>query len=260
MIIWGRRESRKRKGYAAGYCVCCRIPVVHAVREVREVTHLYYVPIHYKRLVYEAICRECSMIRLFSLDSYDRFVKRPDFEEAISHRTTPDIEDAILESEQYQDTLAQSPIASPMRIDDLVMVFKSLEYMSEYIARRSSSQSITALVQLGLIVSCVGAVFALTGNAGGAFSWIWYISAIVMAIACIYRMTISANKSRVASIEPLLVRAFAPLEPTVDEIRYACDRCHNVAYIKQINPQELIDAIDLYCYSDLITPSSTRPH
>ena len=251
LLIWGKRETRKRMGYAAGYCMCCRSPVLYYVRELREVTHLYYVPLGTKRLAYEGICSDCSSIQVFSLDSFGAFVKESDFERAIEFRTTPGIEESLVRSEYYQEALLKEPVGSPMRIDDFVHVLRSMEYMSEYILRRSSSQSITALVQLGMLVSFISAVFAAAGYAGGIYVWMWYVSVVVMVTLCVYRMAVSSHKNRVASVEPLLVRSFAPLEPTVDEIRMGCERCVGVSYAKRINPQKLVDAIDMYNYGDL---------
>lgn len=210
--------------------------------------------------MYEAVCSECKHMTAFSLDSFQRFIKSPDFEVALEHETTPGLENWLMDREQYEASLLEMPTESPGRVNEIVYVIDRMRYMSEYHLKRSSSQSLTALVQLGLIISLIGSSFALAGYAGGIFAGLWYLSAISMIAACIYRMTTAAKNSQAAVIEPLLVRSFAELNPSLAEIQLACERLNELSVSRVIRPQRILDQIDLYNQRDMsITPSSARP-
>jgi hypothetical protein len=196
----------------------------------------------------------------FSLDAFQRFIKTPDFEAALEYETTPGLENWLMDREQYEASLVEMPTGSPGRINEFVYVIDRMQYMSEYHLRRSSSQSLTALVQLGLVISLVGSSFALAGYAGGIFAWLWYLSAISMVAACIYRMTAAAKNSQAAVIEPLLVRSFAELKPSRAELQLACERLSELSVSRLIRPQRLLDEIDRYNQQDMsIRPSSAHP-
>ncbi len=244
LLIFGKRTKRRKKGYVALYCSCCRMPTAAHATCISEIAHIYYISVgNGKSLFYETKCSICGLLKSISLNSFQDFIDEPDIDQALLKNTTYGLSSNLNRFDEYEQYILSDEASREDRLADIRNVIDGLSYMAEVQSESSNSESITALVQLGMIISGIGVVFAFAGYAGGIYAYMWYALAVFFVALVAYRMVVTSKRTKFRCIFKLLVLGLKPLNPTLDELEQTVSQMHDHPLRKVVKPRKLFEAL-----------------
>jgi hypothetical protein len=220
IIVWGTRIDRRRLGFVADFCAICRDARPFVAVDVRRVSHLYYVPLGSGQPVLcELTCAECGTIRAVNPGRFTRFERGPCGSiEELTARTRSDADLRLAQRLEIEESVRGGRVDDDMRGELLAEPIATLHYMIESRLSKDTSQSVSAVIQLAMMVALLSTGVALAAGAA------WPISAaLVLASAALVATVIYRSVTRRASLGRRLaservVRSLRPLRPTRAEL------------------------------------------
>ncbi|PCI08104.1 hypothetical protein COB72_08865, partial [bacterium] len=103
------------------------------------------------------------MLKAIELKAFRGFVAEPDIDQALAEKTTPDLAAVLDNMIGYERYIQSSEATREDRVNEIRNTIDEFSNMAEMKMESSNSESLSAVVQLGMIVSGVGVAFAFAG-------------------------------------------------------------------------------------------------
>lgn len=248
LIIAGARRVRKQRGLAADFCPVCRDYRPVLVTELRQVAHLYFVPVgRGKTLVSEVQCTRCGSIYEGVADAYPGFERSfvSDVVE-LARRTNPDIMARTRPRLEAEERVRAGTLSAQERAALITEPFVALDYM---VRRRWGRGSLSGAAVLALAVAAGLLVAALTLGATGHGRDVALMLGAMTVPASAAATVALMNGPRAwvrRNILPRLVAALLPLGPSARELSDALERARlgASALANRIDSATLLSAME----------------
>lgn len=251
LIIWGTRIRRKRCGRVAAFCERCDDIHPHHVNEVRNVSHLYYVPLGRGTLVgHEGICAGCRTTVGIDAETFAGFVDDPQAPlETLIAQTNPDLPEEVARWRDLQARIVEGDITEEERLG---LVVNKIVGFADKVEARASQVHLDLWTGLafvgGLLASIFGiALVALTIQDPGAQAIGFILAIVVMFVPAIYFAATDVPRFTRRKIIPPLADALATLCPSRDDLIQALTlvRQTKLKIGRHVKPDQLADAVAL---------------
>jgi hypothetical protein len=275
VIVWGSKNVFPLRGYAAGFCPFCRDLRQLKVQEIRNVSHIYFIPMGKGTLVgYRTLCMECGVPLISDEPPAEHIVPTPasDVREAIE-LTNPSLPEELTERLAMEREIrsGQQPNDPEVREALLYEPFEALVPAME-------QGSIETRVDLPSSLGClgtIGAIILVFAAFGSLAELIWgerpseeaYVFAVlgvgVIGLAItLWQLHLSARRWLEKHLVHHLSRALRPLRATqaeIDEI-IAVYRQHGLKFAKALRSKafDLDPATDYAAAVQQTKPISPR--
>lgn len=225
LIFWGTKVRRRGKGGASHFCPVCRTVCTFRVVEVMAVSHLYWIPLgRGKRIAEELACGGCGVLLGFEPGSVRQ--RSAEDESLRDLGPTPVSLDALAERVELETRAQRGQLTRDERLALLAEPFVALGYMHEVKCSRGLQTSISAVLQLLLVVGIVANLFLWFNYSGAhppsASLLAWCIGAAtattLLAAIVIYRGFTDRQRAASSYVHRFLVASLRPLAPTAGEL------------------------------------------
>lgn len=164
IFIWGEKSKRKALGHVAELCHTCREIRTHQLLEVREIPHVYYVPLGRGKIAqYQIDCGQCDLATVVDPSRYAAVLDEEIALEKLIELTNPGVL-AELEEKKDREERALRRLMDPE--ERVQVMIESLYPVVVAVEERVTSRSIdgrTGLLMLATLVLS-GGLFALGLN------------------------------------------------------------------------------------------------
>ncbi len=246
MLIAGTRVRRSKIGFAATFCPLRREFRIFEIRDVRQVRHLYFVPMGSGRRLHFEV-RDPGGKPLYAvadgvLSGVVPAVGEQD-PQSLALETHPASIDIAEESLACDLDAMQAPRGSDTRVDAFVSRIAAADYAYRNASEAGKSESISAVmtvVMLGLLTA---------GVIGWHQSFPWWPWAMVpgaaLLPAVVYRAIDSTKRAGWSHVEPLVVDSLAALNPSEAELNdaIAVAKAHRLSIAEAIPIGRVIDQV-----------------
>ena len=250
-IVWGTKVVNKYRGRRAEYCPLCRDVQPFRRTQIETVGHLYYIPLGTRKLVglFDS-CETCTLSRQVSTDDGGELVRsrRLDLESLVD-QTHPTVRQRFASSLNLPERLRTRQAGPPERqravIDTLILADILVGARTGAVRFDRS----TGLAFVGAIVAPI-LVIALGQRLGPAYGEQVGIAAIIAASLCvsfmIYLIATDGKRHTRRVLQPIIVKALAPLDPSVEELQEVIDGLKNnkMKIGKYLEAHTLKEALD----------------
>lgn len=249
VIIWGRKQVKRKLGYVADFCPVCRTITPHQVSRVGMAGHLYYIPFGQGDLIgYHGTCCKCGLLTNANPDRHTTVAPKlnPNLDDLI-RTTTPDIYQRYAQRLEIELDLQRSLswVSDDLRSALIEEPFDLIAPLAESPKRLIFDRK--TMIALGILL----------GTA-------WFISPILVAMLphqtelpllltlCafgyfFFELLLRAeHKQMNQEWIPMLATALKPLNPTIDELWGQLSRL-SIAHRRlgrKVKPDTLKAAID----------------
>ncbi len=220
-IVWGTYVRRRRVGQVAEYCAVCRAIKAAKLVELRQIGHLYYIPLgRAKPIGHSLTCAECSSELAVDLDRYAAISTEPGGSlDDLMAETNPGLLDEVEQRIELAE-LVEAGIATPEQ--RITYIYEMLWAVAAPLQKRYGNTHVDRYT-FGAILSLA----ILPGMAWLLFSRSDYCAFIVVGsflLALILTFTVAATElgrflkrhCRVSVINDLMT-----MGPTIDELQSA---------------------------------------
>ncbi len=226
LIVAGHKQVRKTAGLAADYCPICRDFRAFEVTVLRQVPHVYYVPMGAgKLLAHELECIECRSVLGVNDPGYIGYSKTfvRDVAE-LAALTNPDIISRNRSRLDQMTRLAAGRISGPERRDMIREPFEALDYMVQKRWGRGSTPMLALFaIAVAFLLAGVAVASAAAGNGGVFVAGVLAVPAAGAAVVAVMSMRRGPRRWVSRHIHPRLAAALLPLDPTRVELSRALD-------------------------------------
>jgi hypothetical protein len=240
LIVWGKRITRTNMGRADWFCPMCRAVERHALVQVRQCSHVYFISMGAGRPLFaEAACEACGLAtRGEPLIEADR---------ARSERPmgSPELPESILRRLELEERLLDGRVAGPERAWLIAEPIAALEH-SDRTGTRKPGESVNALIGLGTIIAVFAAVIVVFDQGWSALGI--GLTAVAAAFLALW-VWHTARMNRQRADRRSAGRLAAPLEilePTEQELEQAFASLAAKGFVvaKQLQPPEILREIE----------------
>jgi hypothetical protein len=213
-------------GVVADFCSICHGLRPFILRRLREVGHLWFVPLTWgKHLGHDRICTECGMV--FSADpaEYGKPAKtraKMPLEQLID-ATHPDLVQRWGERIELELRLADGHLTAEER---RLLVIEPLVLLNPMLRVRRGNVYLDRVAAFWLTATICLVVAASYFERGS--EWLLplaFAASGLTGIATLIAMGTSPRRFARRQVQPLIVRALWPLQPTIEELDEALKRC-----------------------------------
>jgi hypothetical protein len=215
------KERRRQIGWVADLCPVCRDLRAFRVSEVRRVARVYLVPMGKGSLEgIEIACVDCGCVLPGAEAGYEAVSRRRREPSRLVEETNPALLDRSADWFERQRRVALGELSGRERVAEILRTLEALEHMAQRRSRGGAEEAIAAISVVVLIVLLIGAAAAWTPSVGASPAWRTIITAGAAGMLPLTAWLVFAHTSLAASrhVMPRLVRALAPLEPTLEEL------------------------------------------
>jgi hypothetical protein len=226
-IISGQKVVRKKLGWVGDFCPICREIRPFRLISSRKVTHLYYIPVSRGEEVFTRTCLACAAVLDAAREAYAGTARRlPGDIIELVQQSMPDIDTRYADRFEMEDRLLAGELTGEDR-DDAIM--EPFALVVPQIKQRASPVCIDPVS--GLCLAATAVVFAGGLIAAASVPPSMQNSALSIAFAAggagflAFLILLATDVRRYVrrKLQPMLVRALAPLRPTLDELRDAIE-------------------------------------
>ena len=269
LIIAGAKKVRKQLGAAADFCPICREYRAFLVTEVRQVPHLYYIPVGAgKTLAAEVECSRCHSIFEGTAGGYAGYSRAfiRDLPE-LARLTNPDIVSRTRPRIEAEDRVRSGHLSDDERGALILEPFVALDYMVRRKWGRGtlSGAAVAALAAVaGLLVAAI-----IVGASGHGRDVALVLGAMVVPATAAAAVALFNGPGAWVRrhIQPRLVAALLPLNPSAEEIAAALEqaRLGSVSLARRVDAIGLRAALERAARDHAAPPpdmpiASRRPH
>jgi len=249
-IVWGTKVVRKKLGRVADYCPSCCDASPFVLREVRRVSHVYYIPMGRGEVVaHEIVCETCKMDLLVPISRYRSVLNQRDaVMDDLVRETNPGLYDEMVERLGRLERVEGGAATAEERREALIEPFAAVAPKAEARARSAHIDWPTGLSLLTVMFLPWGFVVAAFDRPGGTNDFLLGVG-IALAVASLFSLFYFAatGVSRYIrrDLVPTLVRNLRPLSPTLDELEgiVAEMKAHKLVLGKKLDPGRLHELI-----------------
>jgi len=262
ILIWGKKEIQKKIGFRAEFCPICRNVKAHHAKELREVSHLYYVPLgRGEKRAYRVTCQECKV------DYYDTESEHLDTNRYadpltdLIRDTNPEMVEELSDRMRMEGQIVENPMSLEAEAREELIVEPILHLAGSLEVDAKGPTKIDGFM-LKCLAGWVGYVFVILSltpwlgtlrplnrqlkQLGVELIVAVTISIVLAAIALLIWCLVTGKKRYLDNhIYPLLVKALRPLQPSREELTDAIYYIREMELeIGKVDPEKLAKLIE----------------
>lgn len=251
-IVAGHKKVRTIAGLAADYCPICRDFRAFEVTTVKNVPHLYYVPVAPGAvLAHEIECIACRSLFGVHDPAYAAYSRTFVADLAdLARLTNPDVVSRNRLRVELADRLGRGQLSEPERRAMLREPFEALDYM---VQKRWGAGSIPTFAGLAIIAAVfLIPISALSWSAGqgnqGTAAALAGLAA-VFVVAALLSLRRGPRQWIRRHVHPRLAAALIPLSPSREELAWALDQMKEARRTigRRIRLDDLAEDLDRAC-------------
>ncbi|MCZ7644791.1 MAG: hypothetical protein M5U26_05835 [Planctomycetota bacterium] len=250
LIIWGSKRKELELGWVADLCLACGRPTAHRLREVRSVSHLYYISLGNGSLAgYEIVCRECGRVGAAETDDYADFGDEPDEDlGALVERTNPELPRRIVAREDLARRIADGSASPEDRLHALTETLFAFAAELEERGKETHFDLRAGLWLLGVFVApfAVGvAAQALFAGGSPVPSYLALGSIGVCVVMLVVALATEGSRYARKKLIPQMLPRLRELKPTLEELEEVLGRFKKggLALGKKLKPLDVFEAL-----------------
>ncbi len=269
VIIWGKKVSRAKQGVIGRFCPICRAVTVHEVTAIWLVPHLYYVPVGSGEVqTIECACRGCKMM-FFDPEAQSWMPMRPQDSPAVAPEATEETvcdlaiatraedPEELLARLELEDRQRTGQVTEDERRRLVIEPMAAAAYMAFAKPERSGQQSVTAVLQLLLIIGLVATAILWgtlyqqrTPRTQADYGWCIMVSVVtcVLGFIVVKRMLRATAMGVRAYVLGPVCRSLATLNPPpgIEELEAALAflRAHEHPLAKSVTGEEILRGME----------------
>jgi hypothetical protein len=228
-IVWGERKVTRSRGWVAEFCPICRGIQPFRVKDIRMVSHLYFIPLGSGQLVGQKTtctgCRHTSFVEPFTYQSFIRD-RNVDLNRLVAE-TNPGLlgrltDRLVLEERTKQSLSALTP---GERTALLTEPFLELSDQVEQRFRAGThvgtgpGLALLATITFAIVFVSAGPISQRPGEPMPVAGVVLGALSVLSLVGTTYLFATHSSRYMKRRIVPLLVRSLAPLQPTESELR-----------------------------------------
>jgi hypothetical protein len=223
-IVWGKTVRRAPAGHALHFCSVCREPRICAVKAVRRVDHVYWIPLgRGQHVLDEVICDACESVYALGPNAALAFLRLPPSVDAALNDLPPELAERILARCELETRAFSGSLRYDERRGLIAEPLVCLSYEHLQASRTGSGQSVSAILQLLAIVGVVATAvlwFLWSDNPRLYLPWAVGASATTAVLIAIVLYRGLTDSRRITSTKFLgrLADSLRPLSPTRAEL------------------------------------------
>ena len=224
LLIWGKKYSYKKLGYAADFCPICREPRAFRLRRTNLVPHFWYIPTGFGEFVCnERQCLDCGVDFNGDPARYAALSKKSGSFGQLKKLTFPTFDEVQRGRLDIEKALRNDPASIAPR-DRQLLIRQPLELLSPRVENRKRNLQMDRDVALTFVGAwlVVWAGMALASRFLPEDVDVVTLTLLAMAVvAVVVQLALVNRRFMRRHITPLLVRCLAPLKPRRQEIEAA---------------------------------------
>jgi hypothetical protein len=256
-IPYGTRTIARKLGYAADFCAICRRIRPWLVKELRRYRHVFFVPFGRGEVTaQQRTCTDCGQHDLLVPNAYRAFVRDAKVDiDTLVHKTNPHLLEELTDRLILEERMRQSPdqLTRDERMGLLTEPFIVLGEQVEQETGRGApvrpGAAILGILTVAMLFVLIAAmalaerhdreVPPLVVGAAAAFAG---VSAVTLSV-----LATQSRRYMKRRILPLLVRALAPLQPSLAELAEVLGalKANDEKIGRKLRPEWIIEAIGL---------------
>jgi hypothetical protein len=227
-IVWGERKVTRSRGWVAEFCPICRGIQPFRVKDIRMVSHLYFIPLGSGQLVGQRTtctgCRHTSFVEPFTYQSFIRD-RNVDLDRLVAE-TNPGLLGRLTDRLVLEERTKQSLSALTPGERTALLTEPFLE-LSPQVEQRFGREThigtapglaLLATISLAVAFLVAGPVAQDPGQSMPAAGVVLGVLSALSLVGTIYLFATQGSRHMRRRIVPLLARALAPLQPTRAEL------------------------------------------
>jgi hypothetical protein len=152
-VVWGRKLTYSREGYAADFCELCRSIQAFGIKLVQMRSHIYHICYGQGDVVgYERTCQSCNITMNGSMRGYSAFAKKIKPMVELQAETFPDLEKRFHERLQLEEKARGTPalLSSEER---LLLIQSPFLLLSPTVEKHFAATNIDKEVAISIVVA-----------------------------------------------------------------------------------------------------------
>ncbi len=254
-VVWGKKKTSRQLGYVADFCIFCRSIRPFRVKAIREVSHLYFIPLGGGEEVCQVSrCTGCGWKQTLEPATYGSFVRDRHADiNTLVWETNPhlleNLKDRLILEERAKQSLAELTREERAGLleEPLLELSQRIEQLYGGETHIGTETGLALLATLGLAIA-----FLITGpiaqRPGEAMATAGVVLGVLSALSLagtIYLLATQCRRYMKRHIVPLLARALARLEPTRAELADVLEdlKTHGLAIGRKLKPEWVLDSM-----------------
>lgn len=231
LIVWGKSLSRTPIGLVGHFCPFCRTLRVFDAIDVRQVEHLYFIPIGRGiSVATELVCKTCQVPLGFQPGVVRPVEQAGSSVSELAARTSPLGEPGLVRRLQAEERLVSKTLSIEDRQELVEEPIRELEYFSsiqrDRVSNRGATSILVGLAIIGVIATLVMwyarlLVLPPTPTVVGLTNGVSIVAAILLVSAIAQTVAQRQRVSRSPDVLDPLARALRPLGPRLHELELA---------------------------------------
>ncbi|MDP7131229.1 MAG: hypothetical protein QF437_12110, partial [Planctomycetota bacterium] len=244
IFIWGKKVVQKKAGFRAEFCPICRDVKAHFVKELVEVSHLYYIPMgRGTKEAYRIICEGCKSDYYDTESEHLDTIAAPDPLTELVRTTNPEMVEELSDRMNLERQISENPMSLSEEDREGLIIEPFLHLAGSLEVDAKGSTKID-----GFMLKCFAGWVAYTGLTIALVPWLSTIKSLnrqlrqfgmdiigavaisigVVALLLLVWCMITKKKRHLnRHVLPLLARSLRPLQPSREElaetIEYICE-------------------------------------
>jgi len=219
LIVWGRKVVRRKAGYVADFCPCCRGLRPFTLYVHRSVAHIQRIPLGFGEEVgFERVCNDCRAPYEAKDTTYAQVSRRLLPLQELKRLTYPTLDRVSQERLALEERVRTGRVKlSPE--DRFAWVKAPFMYLSPRVERGSMHMDKELAITLaGCIVLFLSAGYVSRNYVPDLAPQIGLITLAVILALVVWQLRESGLRFMRRQILPALARSLKPLQPTQQEI------------------------------------------
>jgi hypothetical protein len=219
IIVWGRKVVRRKAGYVADFCPCCRDLRPFTLYVHRLVPHIQHIPLGFGDEVgFDRVCNDCRAPYGARDTTYAKVSRRLLPLQELKQTTYPSLDSVSQERLELEERVRSGRVKlSPE--DRFAWVKAPFMYLSPRVERGSMHMDKELAISLaGCIVLYVSAGYVTKSYFPGLALQIGLTTLAVILAVMVWQLRESGSRFMRRQIVPTLARSLRPLQPTQEEI------------------------------------------
>ena len=219
IIVWGRKVIRRKAGYVADFCPCCRGLRIFTLYVHRSVAHIQHIPLGFGDEVgFSRVCHVCRAPYGARDTTYAKVSRRPLPLQELKQTTYPSLDNDSQERLALEENVRAGRVKLS-RADRFAWVKAPFMYLSPRVERGSMHMDKELAITLA---SCI-VLYAFVGYVSrnyfpGLAVKINLIALVALTAVTVWQLRQSGSRFMRRQIIPALARSLKPLQPTQEEI------------------------------------------
>lgn len=220
-IVWGKKITRRKRGYVVDFCPICRELRAFTLHSLRRVGHVYYIPLGLgEKIGHERTCLECGTAYQAKDTTYAQISRRRLSLDELKQATFPNV-DAVYQDRMALEERIRNGRAKLSPADRFALIKEPFMFLSARVERRFATTHIDMGVGIAIVAAVllpIAVVRVTTAYFPDLLPQATVGSLLVGVAAIIWQAFASGPRFMRQEVLPILSRCLQPLQPTEQEL------------------------------------------